>query len=231
MKNELIEKCKEYIIEGNKFVIAEPYIPYIPENWNGILILAESQNLSKTNDNYVTILRSLTPEQRIERLYYEESYIGVYPWDDGSLKLAVESALNIKVNDTAVSNAVLWSQRNETGANKNPSDEIIKLSSLLWKDFLEIINPTMIVSAGNIARDIILKTNWKGKQINLRLPSKMALSRVSGMFDKADLLKRYPEVKLVINKNKNWVKSYELNKIFYACHAISIIYKLKKPNL
>jgi len=43
------------------------------------------------------------------------------------------------------------------------------------------------------------------------------------MFQTKDLLKRYPEVNRVVIENPTWVKEYKQNKIFFACHAVSII--------
>ena len=223
IKKKLIEICENYKLEDNIAVIPEPYIPYIPENWNGILVLAESQNLSKNNQNYVDKLKAESTNERILRLNKNKNDIGVYPWDDGSLKLAIESSLKVKATETSVSNAVLWSQRSQTGANKNPSGIINKLSIEIWNEFLEILNPKIVIITGKIAKEIIDKTGWKGKKVVLRLPSRNAMSRVSGMFNKNDLLERYPEVKEVVEKNENWIKDYTLNKIFFACHAVSLL--------
>lgn len=222
-KKKLVEICENYKLGEDIAVISEPYIPYIPENWNGILVLAESQNLSKNNQNYVDKLKALSPIERILRLSKNKDDIGVYPWDDGSLKLALESSLQVKAKETAVSNAVLWSQRSQTGANKNPGEEIIKMSIDIWNKSLEILNPRFVVIAGKVAREIIDKTRWKGEKVHIRLPSKSAMSRVSGMFDENDLLERYPEVKEVVERNENWIKEYSLNKIFFACHTVSLL--------
>ncbi len=43
------------------------------------------------------------------------------------------------------------------------------------------------------------------------------------LFNEADLLNRYPEVKNVVNKHPEWLQGgYRLNKIFFACHAVSL---------
>lgn len=223
MKGNLIEICKNYILEEGLAVISEPYIPFIPDNWNGILILAESQNLSKGNQKYVDALKKMLPNEKFLRLYKNSNNIGVYPWDDGSLKLAIESSLEVKSYETAISNAVLWSQRSQTGANINPNERIIKYSEGIWKEFLEILDPKIVIVTGKIAKDIIYRTRWKGEIKELRLPAKTAMSRMSGMFDENDLLTRFPEVKQVVERNKGWVKDYSLNKIFYACHAVSVL--------
>ena len=42
----LKEKCDR---EGLRIRFLEPYIPYVPKNWNGVLILCEAQNLSNSS--------------------------------------------------------------------------------------------------------------------------------------------------------------------------------------
>ncbi|ACH64400.1 conserved hypothetical protein [Aliivibrio fischeri MJ11] len=223
VKKELVDICMNYIIpEGENVVIHEPYIPFIPENWNGILILAESQNLSSSNTDYVNKLLNMTIEERIERLGSSPGSIGVYPWDDGSLKLAVESSLQIKASEVSVSNAVLWSQRGTKEENVNPDLDLQKISADLWSELLFALKPQLIICCGKIAQNVINKSIWQGKVINLRLPAKTAMSRVSGMFNESDLLMRYPEVAAIVRDNPSWVTGgYRLNKIFYACHAVS----------
>ena len=207
-------------------MIREAYIPYLPKDWNGVLVLAESQNLSNKNEDYVKWLQSLTSIKRMTRLKRYKNDVGIYPWDDGSLKLALESALKIKACHTAVSNAVLWSQRSNTGANINPSNSLMSFSARIWKEFLAILQPKTVITAGKKAEHVIKESCWSGQHIKLRLPAKTAMSRVSGMFKAEDLLTRYPEVKQAVVKNPVWVNEYKENKIFFACHAVSIINKI-----
>ena len=218
-----IEACLQHVLRNSPdVVIGEPYVPYIPNIWNGVIVLAESQNLSLTNDTYVQWLNSKTKEKKINRLNIRKNLIGVYPWDDGSIKIAVESALDIKSAETGVSNAVLWSQRGKSKQNVTPNLNLQEESSKLWQKLLNILEPKMVVCCGNIAQSVIKKTKWTGDIKKLRLPSKTAMSRVSGMFSKDDLLRRYPEVQLTISNHPEWIKNgYELNKIFFACHAVS----------
>ena len=230
MKNALIEICNRYRQNSKTAIVNEPYIPFIPEKWNGVLVLAESQNLSKTNNEYVNRLLSMSVLDRIQRLYQEPRTLGIQPWDDGSLKFAQKPALGLNSGETAVCNSVLWSQQNKNGANKNPSGQINQQSTIIWTEFLEIIKPKLIITAGKIAQTIILETKWKGKQLNLRLPSKMALSRISNMFDEQDLLNKYPDVKDAVTNYSGWIKTFRQNKIFYACHAVSINKNYKYEN-
>ncbi len=222
MTNKLIKICKQYVPSGTlNAVIAQPYIPFVPEDWNGVLVLAESQNLSKKNTRYVAWLNDLSDRDRIRRLYLRGS-VDIQPWDDGSLKLAVE-ALKFKASQTAVCNAVLWSQRGENDKNDNPDQDLQQHSYRVWSKLLPVLNPTLVICCGKIAKDVIAATGWAGKTFALRLPSPSALSRISGMFNEADLLHRYPEVKNVVNKHPEWLQGgYRLNKIFFACHAVSL---------
>lgn len=225
VKNEdLIRACKKHVMaDSETVVVREPYIPYIPNNWNQVLVLAESQNLSSSNDGYVQYLNSLAATKRMNRLGLEADTIGIQPWDDGSLKLAVEAAFDIVAKETAVSNAVLWSQRGSSKQNINPDNDLQSRSSELWSEMLKLLNPRLVICSGNIANSVITNTRWSGNIIKLRLPSKTAMSRVSGMFDENDLLRRYPEVDTVLNLHPEWASGgYRKNKIFFACHAVSL---------
>lgn len=234
IKSQLISICKKYNCKEDNVVIPEAYIPYIPEKWNGVLVLAESQNLSGTNNNYVDKLKSFnTSLLKINRLYEFEEYLKIEPWDDGTLKIAIEAALGVKADEIAVSNAVLWSQVTDRKTNENPSGTINELSTKIWKEFIDIMQPLKIITVGKIAKIVIRniawekeeKEKWTDRTFSLRSPSKTYLSRISGMFDSDDLLDRFPKVKEVINQNTNWLekKGLKKNKIFYACHAVSLL--------
>lgn len=229
LTNELLAVCKKHVLSNSaNAVINEPYIPYIPDNWNGIIVLAESQNLSSRSDDYIQALMSLSANERMNRLSLGLNGIGVQPWDDGSLKLAIEAAFDVKASETAVSNAVLWSQRGKTNQSITPDVNLQTESSKLWVELLPILKPTLIICSGNVADSVISNTGWAGCKIKVRLPSKTAMSRISGMFDKDDLLTRYPEVKAVADVHPEWLKGgYETNKIFFACHVVSLHKKRK----
>lgn len=225
MVEALLNICQK--VEGpdpTKVVISEPYIPYVPKKWNEILVLAESQNLN--HDEHVQYLKSLTRMDRMRRLYLEQDEVGVGPWDDGSLKLAVEAAFEVVAAETAVSNAVPWSQRTGS-ANANPEPALQNLSSVLWREMLDILKPKLVICSGDIAENVIKMTDSSGDKINikkLRLPSAQAL-KSSVMFDENDLLRRYPEVKQVLDRHPKWgegTPSEKRNKIFFACHAVSL---------
>ena len=227
IEKNLLACCRKHILKD--VVISEPYIPYIPNDWNGVLVLAESQNLSSSHSDYVDYLNSLIPDKRMCRLGMYDDEIGVWPWDDGALKLAVEAAFSIKAEETAVSNAVLWSKRTDSEANDNPNASMKDASVTLWTEMLDILKPKLklVVCSGNVADEVIERTNWDGcktKKRKLRLPSTQAMSRVSGMFEEDDLLMRYPEVKKVLDAHPKWGEgNYKRNKIFFACHAVSLV--------
>lgn len=233
LKKKLIQVCTEYILCVDDIVIPEAYIPYIPKNWNRVLVLAESQNLSGTNNAYVEKLKSFESKQRLNRLYEFGENLKIEPWDDGTLKITIEAALGVKAEETAVSNAVLWSKVTHKKTNKNPSGTINEQSSKLWKQFIELMQPSKIITVGKIAKIVIRNIPWEkednekwaNRTFNLRSPSKTYVSRISGMFESEDLLNRYTEVRTVINQNPHWLekKGFEKNKIFYACHAVSLL--------
>lgn len=235
LKEHLKTICKRYVLqEADNVVIKEPYIPYIPDKWNRILVLAESQNLSDTNSLYVDTLLGKNDDWRFDRLnerHSTEGIVGVYPWDDGSIKIAVEAALGVNAFETAVSNAVLWSQRGGSKQNITPGISLQKKSVSLWNELLEVLNPEKIVCCGKIASNVITETGRDVKVLKLRLPARTAMSRMSGMFEMNDLLKRFPEVKNTIDRHPEWLsKEYCLNKVFFACHAVSMCYANKVDN-
>jgi len=42
------------------------------------------------------------------------------------------------------------------------------------------------------------------------------------MFREDDLLRRYPEVAAVAERHPEWLVKYRLNKVVFACHAVSV---------
>jgi len=220
LKSKLVKICQKHLASKTSAVVREPYIPFIPKKWNGVFVLAESQNLSKKNASYVAWLNGLSDRDIIKRLYLRNS-VDIQPWDDRSLKLAVE-ALRFQTSETAVCNAVLWSQRGKNDENDNPDEDLQKASAALWKELLHVLNPALVICCGKIAEGVITGTGWEGKTLSWRLPSPVAMSRISGMFDEYDLLARYSEVARVIKKHPEWITGYKKNKIFFACHAVSL---------
>ncbi len=233
MREKLIEICKKNILQTDIAILREPYIPFIPDDWNGLLVLAEAQNLSSTNQSYVDQLLSCSSYDRICRFKHLED-VGVQPWDDGSIKIAIEASLGVNADQTAVSNAVLWSRVKLNRTNDRPNDELVERSVAIWLEILEELNPKKVLTVGKIAENIIaycqneIHNDWK--HFALRSPSPSLLSRVSGMFDESDLLERYPEVRKISEEKPKWFETYRKNKIFFACHAVSLL-KTKKTKI
>jgi len=208
-------------------VVPEPYVPYVPRPWNGTLILAEAQNLSpKTNGEYRQRLLAARAEHRMTRLGTLAN-IGIQPWDDGSLKLAVAAACRCRPEETAVSNAVPWSRVNPEGNNFSPSRTMIDLAAGFWGDILRVLAPARVIACGKVASRVIGVASGHMPQCAIhrwRLPSPSAMSRVSGMFSETDLLSRYPEVAQVRRRHPEWAAApYARNKVFFACHAVSLM--------
>ena len=230
MREKLIKICEEVTIEGNGAVIPEPYIPYIPERWNRVIVLAEAQNLAKSNDDYVGILQKMSKRNRIERLYraFEtENRMRIQPWDDGSLQLAVEGALGIRPQETAVSNSVMWSQRKRNGTNMNPSSKLRRLSTRLWEEMSKEISPRIVVTAGAVARDVI-RPVWPGViQINLRLPSPPAMALLAGKTDESSLCNAHETIDKLMLKYPTWFKKNKRFKALYIWHALDKVKGMK----
>jgi len=225
---ELLEICGRHTRSGeDNVVVPEAYLPYIPPNWNRTLVLAEAQNLSKTNDEYVRDLKSRDAVGRMTRLR-DGTDVGVQPWDNGPLKLAVEAALCVDSRETAVSNAVPWSRCSAEGANANPSPEMTSWAGAFWRDVLPMIAPAQIITAGSVAREVLdlADPSKTYRRISLRNPSPRALSPVSGMFQRDDLLARYPEVCRVVKRHSEWESA---NNVFFACHAVSVAGAARMP--
>ena len=229
LKAKLLAICSKNVLQKlGEETVPEPYIPFIPNNWNRCLVLAEAQNHSKKNDVYLSWLKALASEARMLRLYGHHDGIGCQPWDDGSLKFALACISDDEPEHWAVCNAVLWSRRSFSESNENPSDYMQENSVKIWTQYLEVLKPKWIVATGKVARKVITQTGYKGKRLDLLLPSPLNLQRLSTLFDTDDLLTRYQEVVSKLEKYESLIKGKGLNnKIFYACHAVSMARKHK----
>ncbi len=216
--------CEQHVIDSTGVVFGEPYVPYIPDDWNGVLVVAESQNLSKTNQAYVDGLRAASPQDRIRRLKpAADGSLGIQPWDDGILPLAVEAALGQDAHRAAVSNAVPWSSITSSGSNANPVGDLIGASIQLWRALLQSLRPSHIVTAGAVARRVIAAAcgDPDTKVSGWTLPSPRLLSPLSAMVSVEDLLSRYPEVRTAMAKHPTWNEPSRLkNRVLYACLAV-----------
>jgi len=227
LNNSIINCIKEFIAKHDEQLVSQcvivktPYIPFIPKNWNGTLVLAEAQNLSKRYEKYANELNASTLEEQIYRLKNKDN-LGVLPWDDNSLKIAVEVGLKQDHTEVAVSNACFWSQRNEDGNNVNPSKILQELSGKLWQELFELLKPKVVVTTGKIAKIIINSSEYSGKSYNLCHPSSNYLSRFSGLIEESDILERFTEISAIDQKFPSWMAKgeYRQNKLFYAMHAL-----------
>ncbi|MGA2915269.1 MAG: uracil-DNA glycosylase family protein [Sedimentisphaerales bacterium] len=200
VEEALINVCKNHYYPNTESVIVpEPYIPYMLEKWNRILVLAESQNIS-LDDDYYKWLNELTSVQLMTRLGWKKweepippyrdknklGWIGVGPWD-GRLGELVKSALraifeetnpNLKVEDIAVSNAVPWTKKRSGSRNERPDKEMQCKARKFWKEIFEIWNPNirMIIVLGKNAQEAMndaeIQKRYERKWLKLRHPSR-----------------------------------------------------------
>jgi hypothetical protein len=232
-KEVLLKVCKNHCYRNAENVIVpEPYWPYVPENWNGILVLAESQ--SSVCPEYWEWVKKEPTEERMQRLGKnpkEPKEIGIGPWDDRTIKLALQAIFEganpkLKLEEVAVSNAVPWTRKG-TGKNLNPDEQMQAKAAEFWKAIFDVWQPDIkaLVILGNIAKRVMASagvlsdSKYKEKWLKLRLPSPNAINRVSGMFCCDDLEIRFSEVKkarecLGMGQNPR--------QIFFACHAVSL---------
>ena len=219
-KNRIIRICAEYQLEQKyDVVIREAYIPYIPPKWNGCLVLGEAQNLSSTYYKYVESLKRMTKQEQITRLK-DPSNLGIKPWDEGSLKIAIKAAMDINPNNTAVSNGVLWSQTDGATRNKNPKNSLKKHSQILWETILTELNPVGIIACGAVAQDVIKKTSWAKTHSLIELKHPGAMRYVKKTKSTKDLLEEFPKVRETIQNNQNWFQENKRKAIInYACHV------------
>ncbi|SHL46412.1 hypothetical protein SAMN05720764_11480 [Fibrobacter sp. UWH5] len=230
IRKELAAICANELYSGlTDVVVPEPYIPYIPENWNGVLVVAEAQNITeKSYSNY-------SKNQKIVRLYpnkdlsqnYEVSgpfpELDVKPWEDGTIPLALKAALDLNPWECAVGNACFWSRRCGN-ANENPNDEMKNQSKDLWLKMWPLLGEhiTKVVCCGKIAWSI-MDFVGDGKKLELKHSSRRILNPISDMLSEEDLFKFYPAVKKAYDElgfDKSNL-SYKRNAVFYACHAVS----------
>jgi len=236
LQEKMIKICEEFTDKvPHNVVIKEPYIPYIPENWNRILVLAESQNLAKEEDRKP--LREKNKRERFLRLYEERKssgYLGIGPWDDGHMKIALKAIEpylkmengGLNIDEVAVSNAVPWSLV-EGNSNKSPTEELKELAVEFWKRIFSVWLPNdnnfEIFTFGRTAQRIIYNAGKESKF--LYLPAGQHFNGGKSFFDCQDLLKRYPEVEKVKKELEQLplLKDTKLgdSHIFFACHAVS----------
>lgn len=230
LKKALLNVCKNHCYQNAENVIVpEPYLPYVPENWNKILVLAESQ--SSAYPQYWERVKKESTLERMQRLGKYREGVGIGPWDDGTIKLALQAIfeganLNLKLEDVAVSNAVPWTRKSDDNRkNLRPDEQMEAKAAEFWKEFFHVWQPDVkvLVVLGNVAEGVMKQARIleKYRVLKLRLPSPNAINRVRGMFDCVDLKIRFPEVERALNTIEINEKQYKM-KVFFACHAVSL---------
>ncbi len=240
-KEVFFNVCKKHAYKDTEnIVVPEPYLPYVPKTWNGIFVLAEAQTPSTGYWEKLKVLDSTDKMTRLGRkeLQYKEGDIGIGPWNDRTIKLALQAIfeganLKLKLEEVAVSNAVPWTRKG-TGKNLNPDEQMQAKAAEFWKEIFDVWQPDIkaLVVLGNVAKRVMRNAGIleKCRVLKLRLPSPNAINRVSGMFDCVDLKTRFPEVEKALHTLKiiEKEKQYKM-KVFFACHAVSLgVSKFKK---
>ena len=209
-----------------KVTVPEPYLPYVPDPWNGILVLAEAQQLASANE-YREWLLGLSSDERIRRLYLRSpDNIGVGPWDDGSIKLGLLAMLpELRLTEVAVSNAVPWSWA-KGRSNQNPTEEMQKIAAAFWRELLTAWRPEIrcVVAVGKPAQSVMTASEVKTQIVPLASSSRNFMGRVRWLFDPDDLLRHYPDVQRAteaVGIRLEGDKEFH-NKVFFACHAVSV---------
>ena len=225
----MLAVCRKFSASPPEGVVfEEPYLPYVPAPWNGVLVLAEAQHLAAKTEGYVNLLKELSPSGRMDRLGRIDENVGVGPWDAGDVKLALKAMLpGIRVKEVAVSNASVWSKEYE-GRNVNPTRELEKKSAQFWSELFAVWKPDLqlLVLLGNVAKRVMTAAGVleRQKHLKLRLPSPN-LSIPAALFDPNDLFRRYPEVhraEAALGMRLDTTTAADRRKIFFACHAVSV---------
>ena len=223
MRRRFIEICMKHRHLGIPGVVfAEPHAPFVPPTWNGILVLAIAQNLSGTPKNveHRQSTSDASPEAKVLRLG-TGGKVQVGPWDDGALKLAVEAALSERAGETAVSNAILWSESEDP--SKVPGPPLQRASVKVWAEMLPLLRPRVILTAGRAAFDVVRALAKLQGEPWLHVPLRFPGWRFGPRklpFERARLLSKYPEVERAIQQHPDWLGVDPLRTIVFGCHAV-----------
>jgi hypothetical protein len=229
-EREVLAVCRRFRDAApSEAILPEPYLPYIPTDWNGILVLAEAQHLAG-DTKYRRWLTDQSSEDRMRRLPNAPDSVGVGPWDNGRLPLALKAAFpDIQVDQVGVSNAVPWSCCKPNDTNKNPTKAMRQAAVEFWKALLPAWQPEMkrVITVGKIARQVMEAVGPDAPLLVLRSASPRYVNQVMRLFWQDDLLGRYGEVAEAADALG---KKPDEGDIFFACHAVSRAAKGKKEN-
>jgi len=236
------EQYSSYGVTSARFDLV-PYAPYIPVDWNRILVLAESQQLrgkKKGNSEYKKSLLAANNEELIFRLGNEkitgnkpETQIGITPWDEGFIKLAMLSCFpESNIEQFGVSNAVPW----HLDKNNDTLAAFLKYKSIaFWRDILPVLQPKMIICTGKIANSIITGTGYCSIKACLQFHIRSA-SQLHFMVEKTyranEWLDKNPVIKELFRKNAQLINPRKPYRYFvwYAAHAVSKIKPILDQN-
>jgi hypothetical protein len=245
LKKKLWQICKDHAVTEKELKAYNgelvnynryPYAPFIPKNWNGILVLGISQKISVHNNgdvDYRESLLNLSDDYLMFRLGNKDvtgkksdQFLGVKPWDDGYLKLAMLSCFpESKVNEYGVSNVIPWELNRD---NKFQNNFLESKSIKFWKDVLTVIKPKYVIGIGQITGNAFA-LGYACKKMKFRyfqLLSPVSLRTIINLFDENDIYFRYPEVRYAFELNSKLIKRNNPNwrhYILYAAHAVSKI--------
>jgi hypothetical protein len=233
---ELFDVCERHALASGDVVVPEPYIPHLPKSpkeWNGILVLAEAQNLSSAKvRQYRESLEALHKAGDYEALHdrlngdlHESSGlqgVGIGPWDDGTIKLAVAVLRGVEtIDQLAVSNAVLWSSK--TNAAREKIARQSKTASVqFWRDLLPILQPTEVWAFGGTAREVMRRAGVPSIRL-LGLPGPFVRRlRMGFIFDTDRLLSAFPEVARALDalKERGVIIHDEALAVHCACACV-----------
>ena len=235
LQHHLLSICREHGLAEHRVVLPEPYIPFVPDPWpTRVLIVSEAQNLSRTYEDYVQRLRALSTEDKFLRLYPEvrqrlypddgrSNQLGIAPWDDGPLPLAASAIWGQPPSAFAVGNAVLWSATTSTEANANPTEGPREQSVEVWRRFLAVLAPRVVVCVGSVAGASSVAPPRRGDPMrNWLSASPRVLNAFFGSWGQpSEFAGRFPEVERALvpasaRSRKDWPAW-----VAYACHALS----------
>lgn len=225
--DKLIEICARHVLPRTiPAILPEPYIPFVPETWNGVLVLGEAQHLGKRNLSYRTWLLGADRLTRFTRFRLENDALGIAPWDDGTLRFAVEASLGLLAEECAVSNAVPWSQVSENDDNANPSRELIKLAGRFWEEMLPALAPTRIIACGGMAHSVfkplVATAGGPSRFLFPRLPSPRSTPALVKQYPEALVVSRSPAIVQKAMDRPEWLVKYRANKLAYAYHLTTL---------
>jgi hypothetical protein len=227
LKSKLLAICSRYAGGPQGMVVEEPYIPFVPEQWNGVLIVSEAQNLAHGFNDYVDRLRGRSPEEKMLRLYPEvrralypgddrrSGELGVAPWDDGPLQLAASAVWDQQPSVFAVANAVLWSEATAGGANARPA-AAREPSGAIWSEFLAVLKPNVTVAVGRVAYDLLQGVG--AEPVRWLSASPRVGTILSRLGESSELMRRFPEVR---RAQALFEKEAPPAWIAYACHVVA----------